>query len=154
MTHSTKIRYKPAPSVSASSRGRLLRGLAVLMATSCLVAPSRAEGTLDWIVSAITGRSPAIEQAAISGELSRGSVVQPSDQISTGDGERVVLTHGQDVLELQPNTTVAIGGAGPNGMATVVKLIDGTVHVKVGKRAPGRTFSVETHGGSPLVCEG
>jgi uncharacterized membrane protein YgcG len=96
--------------------------------------PSRAEGTLDWVVSAITGQSPAIEQAAISGELSHGSVIQPSEQISTGDDERVVLTHGQDVLELQPNTTVAIGGAGPNGMATVVKLIDGTVHVKVCKR--------------------
>ena len=144
MSHSTKIWRKPAQAIGVSSRGSLLRGIAVLMATSCLIAPSRAEGTLDWVVSAITGQGPAIEQVAISGDLSRGSVVQPSEQISTGDGERVVLTHGQDVLELQPNTTVAIGGAGPNGMATVVKLIDGTVHVKVGKRAPGRTFSVET----------
>ena len=142
MSHSTKIWHKPAQTIGVSSS--VLRGIAVLMATSCLIAPSRAEGTLDWVVSAITGQAPAIEQAAISGDLSRGSVIQPSEQISTGDGEHVVLTHGQDVLELQPNTTVAIGGAGPNGMATVVELIDGTVHVKVGKRAPGRTFSVET----------
>ena len=142
MSHSTKIWRKPAQAIGVS--GSVLRGIAVLMATSCLIAPSRAEGTLDWIVSAVTGQSPAIEQAAISGDLARGSVVQPSEQVSTGDDERVVLTHGQDVLELQPNTTVAVGGAGPNGMATVVKLIDGTVHVKVGKRAPGRTFSVET----------
>lgn len=142
MSHSTKIWRKPAQAIGVSSS--VLRGFAVLMAASCLIAPSRAEGTLDWVVAAITGQSPAIEQAAISGDLSRGSVVPPSEQISTGDGEHVVLTHGQDVLELQPNTTVAIGGAGPNGMATVVKLIDGTVHVKVGKRAPGRTFSVET----------
>ncbi len=144
MSHSTKIRHKPAQWTGAGGRCGLLRGLAVVMATSCLITPSRAEGTLDWVVSAITGQGPAIEQVAISGELARGSVVQPSEQVSTGDGERVVLTHGQDVLELQPNTTVAIGGAGPTGMATVVKLIDGTVHVKVGKRAPGRTFSVET----------
>jgi hypothetical protein len=144
MSHSTKNRHKPARTIGAGSRGSLLRGIAVLLATSCLVGPSRAEGPLDWVVSAITGQSPTIEQASISGDLSRGSVVQPSDRISTGDGERVVLTHGQDVLELQPNTTVAIGGAGPNRMATVVKLLDGTVHVKVGKRAPGRTFSVET----------
>lgn len=142
MSHSTQNRRKSA--IGMIGRGSLLRGFAVLMATSCLVAPSRAEGTLDWVVSAITGQSPAIEQAAMSGELARGNVVQPSEQISTGDGERVVLTHGQDILELQPNTAVVIGGAGPNGMATVVKLIDGTVHVKVGKRAPGRTFSVET----------
>ena len=144
MTHSAKNRHKPAQSTGASGHGRLLRGLAVLMATSCLVAPSRAEGTLDWVVAAITGQSPAVEQVAITGDLARGSVLEPSEQISTGDGEHVVLTHGQDVLELQPNTTVAIGGAGPNGMATIVKLIDGTVHVKVGKRTPGRTFSVET----------
>ena len=142
MSHSTKIWRKPTQGIGVSTS--MLRSIAVLMATSCLIAPSRAEGTLEWVVSAITGQSPAIEQTAISGDLAHGSVVQPSEQVSTGDGERVVLTRGLDVLELQPNTTVAIGGSGPNGMATVVKLIDGTVHVKVGKRAPGRTFSVET----------
>lgn len=125
-------------------RMTLLRGFAALAIAACLVAPSRADSTLDWIVSAITGQSPTMEQVATASALSRGSVLLPDDKITTSDGQRVVLTHGHDVLELEPHTTIAIGDGGPDGMATVVKLIDGTVHVKVGKRTPGRTFAVKT----------
>jgi hypothetical protein len=135
---------RPAKPIGTRSRVGLLRGIAMLVAASCLVGPSQADGTLDWIVSAITEQEPAFEQVSMAGALSRGSTVQSSEHIATGDGECIVLTRGQDVLELQPNTSVTIGDTGPHGVDTVVKLLDGTVHVKVGKRAPGRTFAVQT----------
>ena len=56
-------------------------------------------------------------------------------------GPRTVATSGNDLLRLEPKTTITIGETKP---ATIIELLDGPLHVKAGKREDGDTLSIET----------
>jgi ferric-dicitrate binding protein FerR (iron transport regulator) len=88
----------------------------------------------NWLTGLVTDH-PDTEAAALSGEQ------LPPDAIVTKDGEKRVLHMGRDVLELYPSSAVTIEETGPN---TSVRLITGTLRVKVAKRKKGQAFDVRT----------
>jgi hypothetical protein len=104
---------------------------------------AHADGILTWIVKSISSNED--------GDLIRASTLQvpqvgaaltTGQRISTTAGQRMVLVNGRDLVEVSANTTVTIGD---NDSATDegnVDLVSGSIHVEVGKRAPGQTFSI------------
>jgi len=96
------------------------------------------------IVSTLTSDEGDREQIASSTASTGATVLQPNQSVTTGSTGRMVLTLGHDILELAPRTTIAVGDARPEATTTIIRLLDGTVHVKAAKRTDGQTFSVET----------
>ena len=135
--------------------------LAVLLVV-WLVAPNQVDSVFGRTVSAVGGRDTATdrfwrsivstfasdederEQIASSTPSTRATVLEPNQSVTTGSTGRIVLTLGHDILEMAPKTTIAVGDARPEATTTIIKLLDGTVHVKAAKRTDGQTFSVET----------
>jgi hypothetical protein len=72
-----------------------------------------------------------------------GTPLVAGQQISTGAGQRMVLVNGRDLVEIKPNSTITIGDDDAATAAANVGLVNGTIHVEVGKRAPGKIFSVD-----------
>ena len=69
------------------------------------------------------------------------TLLKGGDRVSTGSQGRTVSTSGNDLLRLEPETTITIGE--PKA-ATIIELLGGTLHVKAGKRHDGDTLSIET----------
>ncbi|HKP26120.1 MAG TPA: FecR domain-containing protein [Dongiaceae bacterium] len=69
------------------------------------------------------------------------TMLKDGDRVSTGSHDRTVTTSGNDILKLEPQTTITIGEPKP---ATIIELLGGTLHVKAGKRHDGDTLSIET----------
>jgi hypothetical protein len=69
------------------------------------------------------------------------TMLKDGDRVTTGSQERTVATSGNDILRLEPKTTITIGEPAP---ATIIELLGGTLHVKAGKRHDGDTLSIET----------
>jgi len=69
------------------------------------------------------------------------TMLKDGDRITTGSQGRTVATSGNDLLRLEPKTTITIGEPEP---ATIIELLNGTLHVKAGKRQDGDTLSIET----------
>jgi hypothetical protein len=69
------------------------------------------------------------------------AMLKDGDRITTGSQGRTVATSGNDLLLLEPKTTITIGEPKP---ATIIELLNGTLHVKAGKRQDGDTLSIET----------
>ena len=69
------------------------------------------------------------------------TLLKNGDRVSTGSYGRTVATSGNDLLRLEPETTITIGEP---AAATIIELLDGTLHVKAGKRHDGDTLSIET----------
>lgn len=69
------------------------------------------------------------------------TMLKDGDRVTAGSQGRTVATSGNDLLRLEPKTTITIGEQKP---ATIIELLDGTLHVKAGKRQDGDTLSIET----------
>jgi ferric-dicitrate binding protein FerR (iron transport regulator) len=69
------------------------------------------------------------------------TMLKDGDRVTTGSYGRTVATSGNDILRLEPNTTITIGEPKP---ATIIELLGGTLHVKAAKRQDGDTLSIET----------
>ena len=69
------------------------------------------------------------------------TMLKDGDRVTTGSAGRTVATSGNDLLRLEPKTTITIGEPRP---ATIIELLNGTLHVKAGKRQDGDTLSIET----------
>lgn len=69
------------------------------------------------------------------------TMLKDGDRVTAGSAGRTVATSGNDILRLEPKTTITIGEQKP---ATIIELLDGVLHVKAGKRLDGDTLSIET----------
>jgi hypothetical protein len=69
------------------------------------------------------------------------AMLKDGDRVTAGSQSRTVATSGNDLLRLEPKTTITIEEQKP---ATIIELLDGTLHVKAGKREDGDTLSIET----------
>jgi len=69
------------------------------------------------------------------------TMLKDGDRVTAGNAGRTVATSGNDILRLEPRTTITIGEQKP---ATIIELLDGVLHVKAGKRLDGDTLSIET----------
>lgn len=62
------------------------------------------------------------------------TMLNDGDRVTTGSHSRTVATKGNDVLRLEPKTTITISDQKP---AMIIELLDGTLSVKAGKRQNG-----------------
>ena len=69
------------------------------------------------------------------------TMLKNGDRITTASQGRTVATSDDDLLRLEPKTTITISEPKP---ATIIELLDGTLHVKAGTRQDGDTLSIET----------
>jgi hypothetical protein len=136
--------------------------LAIMLAVFVL-APNQVDSALDRTLTAVAGndtlpgqawRSVAStivsedaeedEQVASAVPSSSFTVLKPNESAATGDEGGTVLTRGNDILELDPETAIAVGGSTTEDSTAFIKLLDGSVLVKAAKRTDGGTLSVES----------
>ena len=102
------------------------------------------DGILTWIVKSISSDEDGdIIQASAMRVPQVGTALVTGQRIATGGGQHMILTNGRDLVEIRPNTTVTIGDDDASTAPSNVDLVNGTIHVEVGKRAPGKTFSID-----------
>ena len=120
-------------------------GPAVLAAAVSAAGGAHAEDSvLTWIVKSISSNEDGdIIKASTLQVPQKGTALVTGQRISTGAGQHMVLVNGRDLVEIMPNSTVSIGDDDASTAEANVDLINGTIHVEVGKRAPGKTFSIE-----------
>ena len=120
-------------------------GPAVLAAAVSAAGGAHAEDSvLNWIVKSISSNEDGdIIQASAMQVPQVGTALVTGQRISTGADQNMVLVNGRDLVEIKPNSTVTIGDNDASTPDANVDLINGTIHVEVGKRVPGKTFSVE-----------
>jgi uncharacterized membrane protein YgcG len=123
--------------------GPVLLVAAVTVAGTLNTGARAEDSILTWIVKSVSSNEDGDIIAASAMRTPQvGSALTTGQQISTGAGQRMVLVNGRDLLEVSPNTTFSIGD---NDAATAdanVDLVSGAIHVEVGKRTPGQTFSI------------
>ena len=141
------MRTSPRPVRRAASYGfwRRWLGPAVLAAAVSAAGGAHADdGILTWIVKSISSDEDGdIIQASAMRVPQVGTALVTGQRIATGGGQQMILTNGRDLVEIRPNTTVTIGDDDPSTSASNVNVVNGTIHVEVGKRAPGKTFSID-----------
>ena len=133
--------------------------IAVILAASVyLMIPNQVDEALGRTATVISDKSTVTGKAwtsvvttfatedAEEGPESRASapdltMLKDGDRVTTGSQSRTVATKGNDVLRLEPKTTITIGDQKP---AMIIELLDGTLSVKAGKRRNGETLSIET----------
>jgi uncharacterized membrane protein YgcG len=134
----------------AASHGFLPRWLSpalLVVAVTVAGAPNGGahaeDGFLTWIVKSISSDEDGEIIPVSAMQVPQvGSALATGQRISTGTGQHMVLENGRDLVEIGPNTTVSIGD---NSAATTdanVDVVTGAIHVEVGKRVPGQTFSI------------
>ena len=141
------MRSSPRPVRRAAAYGfwRRLLGPAVLAAAVSAAGGAHADDSvLTWIVKSISADEDGdIIQASAMRVPQVGTALVTGQRIATGGGQHMILTNGRDLVEIRPNTTVTIGDDDSSTSASNVDLVNGTIHVEVGKRAPGKTFSID-----------
>ncbi len=141
------MRTSPRPVLRAAAYGfwRRLLGPAVLAAAVSAAGGAHADdGILTWIVKSISSDEDGdIIQASAMRVPQVGTALVTGQRIATGGGQQMILTNGRDLVEIRPNSTVTIGDDDASTAASNVNLVNGTIHVEVGKRAPGKTFSID-----------
>lgn len=120
-------------------------GPAVLAAAVSAAGGAHAEDSvLTWIVKAISyDEDGEIIHASAMRVPQEGTPLVAGQQISTGAGQRMVLVNGRDLVEVKANSTVTIGDDDASTATANVGLVSGAIHVEVGKRAPGKSFSID-----------
>lgn len=136
---------RPANRAAAYQFWRRWLGPAVLAAAVSAAGGAHAQdGVLTWIVESISSDEDGdIIQASAMQVPQVGTALVTGQRISTGAGERIVLVNGRDLVEIRPNSTVSIGDDDAATPGANVDLVNGTIHVEVGKRAPGKIFAID-----------
>ena len=98
--------------------------------------------TLASVVSIATEREDEVVPVSMS--TANATVLREGERLATRNDERTVMTSGDDILRLEPQTAIMAGGAEQDSPATVIELLYGTLHVKAAKRSDGETLSIET----------
>lgn len=135
---------RPANRASASRFWRRWLGPAVLAAAVSAASGAHAEDSaLTWIVKLVSDDDGGLIQASAMRVPQEGTALVTGQQISTGAKQRMILVNGRDLVEVKPNSTIVIGDDNAATSTANVGLINGTIHVQVDKRAPGKTFSID-----------
>lgn len=123
---------------------RLLAPTVLAAAVSAAGGAHADDDILTWIVKSISSDEDGdIIPASAMRVPQVGAALVTGQQIATGAGQYMVLVNGRDLVEIRPNSTVTIGDDDASTAAANVDLVNGTIHVEVGKRAPGTTFSID-----------
>src|SRR5688572_12346868 len=102
------------------------------------------EGILTWIVQSISSAEENdIVQASAMQMPAPGQRLVTGQQISTGASETMVLMNGRDLVTIGPKSIITVGDNDAATPLGIIGLNSGMVHVEVGKRKAGQTFSVD-----------
>lgn len=105
----------------------LHRLVAGLLVSTLLTLPALAD---DWLVAKLRGTAETLVESAWV-PLKRGDVIADDRQIRTRAESRLELHHGNDILSLDPETTVSIDDVVEESVAkTIVRQASGTVEVE------------------------
>jgi ferric-dicitrate binding protein FerR (iron transport regulator) len=132
--------------------------MVILAASAYLIAHNQVDEVLGRTATAISDESSTTGQVWTSvvttfasddaeedpaGEASAPdlTMLKDGDRVTAGGAGRTVATSGNDILRLEPKTTITIGERKP---ATIIELLDGALHINAGKRQDGDTLSIET----------
>ena len=166
-SRSNAMRRKRAASTEAGGSHRagssgglsaIIAVMVILAASVYLVIPDHVDEALGRTATVISDKSPATAQAWTSvvttfatddaddgpADATSGpglTMLQGGDRVTVGNAGRTVTTSGNDILRLEPKATITIEDQTP---ATIIELLDGTLHVRAGKRQDGDTLSIET----------
>ena len=140
----------PSTARRAASHGFLPRWLspallvvAVTVAGAPNVGAHAEDGILTWIVKSLSSDEDGEIIPISAMQVPQvGSALATGQRISTGTGQHMVLENGRDLVEIGPNTTISIGDNNAATAEANVDVVTGAIHVEVGKRAPGQTFSI------------
>ncbi len=132
--------------------------IAVILAASVyLMIPNQVDEALGRTATVISDKSTVTGKAwttvvttfaaedAEEGAESRASapdltMLKDGDRVTTGSHSRTLATDYNDILRLEPKTTITVG----DQKSMIIELLDGTLSVKAGKRQNGETLSIET----------
>lgn len=132
--------------------------LLVAAAVTCLVIPNQVDNALDRTAAVISENKAAAgetlasvvsiatdaEDEPVPSPVSiNATTLKHGQNLVTGNEGRTVMTSGHDMLRLEPQTAITAGGE-EEGLASVIELLYGTLHVKAAKRSDGETLSIET----------
>ena len=160
-------RRKRTASTEASSSNKtggsggisaIISVIVILAASAYLIAHDQVDEALGRTATVISDKSTTTGHVWTSvvttfatedgeGDLARETsapdltMMKDGDRVTAGSQGRTVATSGNDLLRLEPKTTITIEE--PQS-ATIIELLDGTLHVKAGKREDGDTLSIET----------
>jgi hypothetical protein len=136
---------RPDNFLAARRLWRRWLGPAVLAAAVSAAGGAHADDSvLTWIVKSISSDEDGeLIQASAMRVPQVGTALVTGQQIATGAGQHMVLVNGRDLVEIRPNSTIMIGDDDPSTAGGNVDLVNGTIHVEVGKRAAGKTFSID-----------
>jgi hypothetical protein len=102
------------------------------------------DSILSWIVKSISSDEDGGVIPVSAMQVPQvGAALATGQRISTGAGQHMILVNGRDLVEVGPNTTISIGDNDPATSDANLDLRSGEIHVEVGKRAPGQTFSID-----------
>jgi hypothetical protein len=122
--------------------GPVLLAVAVTAAGTPTTRAHAEDSLLTWIVKSISDDHGEVIQASTLQVPQEGTPLATGQQISTKAGQHMVLVNGRDLVEVSPNSTVTIGDDDAMTPEANVNIVSGTIHVEVGKRQPGQSFSV------------
>jgi hypothetical protein len=122
--------------------GPVLLAVAVTAAGTPSTRVQADDSVLTWIVKSISDDDGRVIQASTLQVPQEGAALMTGQKISTKAGQHMVLVNGRDLVEVDPNTTITIGDDDARTLDANVDVVSGAIHVEVGKRAPGQTFSV------------
>jgi len=100
------------------------------------------DSILTWIVKSISDDEGEVIKASTLQVPQAGAALVTGQRISTGTRQHMVLVNGRDLIEVGANTTILIGDGDSHTAEANVDVVTGAIHVEVGKRAPGQTFSI------------
>jgi hypothetical protein len=163
-TNATRRKRAASTEVSgthtACGSGRLSAVLSVaviLTASVYLMIPNQVDEALGRTATVITDKSTTTGQVWTSvvttfatddteedlpSQASDFALLKDGDRVIAGSAGRTVATSGNDILKLEPNTAITIDAEKP--ATTTIELLNGTLHVRAGKRQDGDTLSIET----------
>lgn len=122
--------------------GPVLLAVAVTAAGAPSTRAHADDSLLTWIVKSISDDRGQVIQASTLQVPQEGAPLVAGQQISTRAGQHMVLVNGRDLVEVSPNSTITIGDNDAMTPEANVNIVSGTIHVEVGKRQPGQSFSV------------
>jgi len=140
---------------SSGGISAIISVIVILAASAYLMAHNQVDEALGRTATVISDKSTTTGQVWTSvvttfatdeeddppSQVSDFAPLKDGDRVISGGAGRTVATSGNDILKLEPNTAITVGAQKP---ATIIELLDGTLHVKAGKRQDGDTLSIET----------
>lgn len=163
--NTTRRRRVASTEVSSSSKSSSSGGfsatiavIVILASSGYLLAHNQVDEALGRTTTVVAGKNTTMGQVWSSvmttfatDDVEEGSAQTPSDpglitlrggeRVTTGSQGHTLATRDNDILRLDPGTTITVGEP---QRATIIELLDGTLHVIAGERQDGDTLSIET----------